>query len=51
MRRRLAAIPCRPVGRYRYKLLIDDSWWTEDPNHGLKEDDGFGGFHSILCIA
>lgn len=51
MRQQLAGIPCQPVGRYRYKLLIDGAWWTEDTSHGLKEEDGFGGFHSILNIA
>ncbi len=43
-------IPCLPAGRYRYKFLVDGERWTEDPNHGLKEEDGFGGFNSILQI-
>lgn len=47
----ITIIPCQPVGRYRYKLLVDGDRWTEDPSHGLKEDDGIGGFHSILNIA
>lgn len=34
--------------RYRYKLVIDESRWSEDPSHEMKEDDGFGGFNSIL---
>jgi 1,4-alpha-glucan branching enzyme len=46
-----AAIPCRPDGSYRYKFLIDGLRWTEDPSHGLKEDDGLGGFNSIFSIA
>lgn len=46
-----AAIPCRPAGSYRYKFLIDGLRWSEDPSHGLKEDDGLGGFNSILSIA
>lgn len=45
-----ASIACQPPGTYRYKLLIDDSRWIEDPSHGLKEDDGLGGFHSLLFI-
>lgn len=45
-----AAIPCQPVGQYRYKFLIDGNRWTEDPSHGLKDEDGFGGFNSILRI-
>ncbi len=46
-----ASIPCHAAGSYRYKFLIDGLRWREDPSHGLKEDDGFGGFNSILSIA
>lgn len=46
-----ASIPCHPRGAYRYKFLVDGLRWTEDPSHGLKEDDGLGGFNSILTIA
>jgi serine protease AprX len=42
---------CKPAGRYRYKFLVDGTHWTEDPSHGLKEEDEFGGFNSILLIA
>lgn len=42
--------PCRPSGVYRYKFLIDGERWTEDPSHGFKEDDGFGGVNSLLRI-
>jgi serine protease AprX len=45
------AVPCRPAGKYRYKFLIDESRWTEDPSHGLKEEDGYGGFNSVLLIS
>jgi serine protease AprX len=45
------AIGCKPAGRYRYKFLVNGTHWTEDPSHGLKEEDGFGGFNSILLIA
>ncbi len=45
-----AAIPCQPAGRYRYKFLIDAERWIEDASHGFKEEDGFGGFNSILVI-
>ena len=45
-----AEMPCRPAGNYLYKFLIDGTKWTEDPSHGLKEDDGLGGFNSILII-
>lgn len=37
-------------GRYRYKFVVDGARWVEDPTHGLKEDDGFGGFNSILHL-
>lgn len=44
------AIPCRPAGRYRYKFLVNDSYWIDDPSHALKADDGLGGLNSILAI-
>jgi serine protease AprX len=44
------SIPCQPAGKYRYKFLVDGTRWTEDPSHGLKEEDGYGGFNSILLI-
>lgn len=34
----------------RYKIVIDGHHWTEDPTHGRKEEDGFGGFHSVLDL-
>lgn len=46
-----AEIASQPAGRYQYKFLIDGTHWTEDPSHGLKEDDGLGGLNSILVIA
>lgn len=45
-----ANIPCQPSGKYRYKFLVNDTIWNEDPSHGFKEDDGQGGFNSILII-
>lgn len=45
-----AEIPCLPSGKYRYKFLIDNTRWVEDTTHGFKEEDGLGGFHSILLI-
>jgi len=44
------AMNCLKAGKYRYKFFVDNERWTEDPSHGLKEEDGFGGFHSILLI-
>jgi serine protease AprX len=46
-----AAIPCQSAGTYRYKFLVNGERWIEDPSHGFKEEDGFGGFHSLLIIA
>lgn len=43
-------IPCVSAGTYRYKFLLDGARWTEDPSHGYKSEDGFGGFNSILTI-
>ena len=37
-------------GKYRYKFFVNSEFWTEDASHGLKEEDGFGGFHSILIV-
>ncbi len=45
-----AAINCLKQGKYRYKFLVNGERWTEDTSHGLKEEDGFGGFHSILIV-
>jgi serine protease AprX len=40
-----------PAGRHRYKFVVDNARWTDDPAHGMKEEDGFGGFNSIINIA
>jgi serine protease AprX len=46
-----AEIPCLPAGLYRYKFMVDgDVNWIEDPSHGLKENDGYNGFNSVLRI-
>jgi serine protease AprX len=45
-----AEIPCQPSGKHTYKFLIDRHRWTEDASHGFKEEDGYGGFNSILMI-
>jgi serine protease AprX len=39
-----------PAGKYRYKFVIDSRTWKEDPSNGMKEEDGLGGFNSILYI-
>jgi serine protease AprX len=45
-----AEIPCLPAGDHHYKLLVDGDLWIEDPSHGYKTEDGFGGFNSILRV-
>jgi serine protease AprX len=39
-----------PSGRYRYKFIINEVRWVDDPHNGFKEPDGFGGFNSVLNI-
>lgn len=45
-----ATVNCLRLGKYRYKFFIDGELWKEDPGHGLKEEDGLGGFNSILLV-
>lgn len=45
-----AEITCLKPGKYRYKFFVNNEFWKEDTSHGLKEEDGFGGFHSILIV-
>jgi len=37
-------------GRYRYKFLLDESRWVEDPANLFKQPNIYGGFDSILTI-
>jgi serine protease AprX len=37
-------------GRQRYKFVVDGSRWIEDPGHGAKESDPYGGFDSMLVV-
>jgi len=39
-----------PSGRYRYRLLVDEVRWIEDPSNGAKEPNAFGGFDSVLEV-
>jgi serine protease AprX len=43
-------IPTPPPGRYRYKFVIDETLWIEDPANNEKEPDGFGGWNSRLVV-
>ncbi len=46
-----AEIPIIPSGKYRYKFVVNGERWLEDTSNGMKEEDGFGGFNSILQIS
>lgn len=43
-------IPAPRPGRYRYKLIVNETRWVEDPNNGAKEPDPFGAFNSVLVV-
>lgn len=43
-------IPKLPSGKYRYKFVIDNALWMEDPTNKDKEPDGFGGWNSRIVI-
>ncbi|HEX8288868.1 MAG TPA: S8 family serine peptidase [Pyrinomonadaceae bacterium] len=45
-----AEIPFQPSGKYAYKFFVNGERWTEDTSHGLKEEDGYGEYNSILII-
>lgn len=38
-----------PPGSYRYKLIVD-GFWIYDEANPLKEQDPFGGYHSLLIV-
>ena len=38
-------------GIFRYKLVIDEVRWIDDPGNGMEEPDNYGGFNSVLNIA
>jgi 1,4-alpha-glucan branching enzyme len=43
------SIPSLPTGIYRYKFIIDDRW-VDDPENTNREQDGYGGFTSLLEV-
>lgn len=45
-----AEIKNLPSNKYRYKFVVNSAIWKEDTSNGMKEEDGFGGFNSILQI-
>ena len=38
-----------PVGRYRYRLVVDGQW-QQDPYNELTESNQFGGFNSVVEV-
>jgi hypothetical protein len=46
---RLEIDPLAP-GRYRYRFLIDDTRWIEDPSHDAKESNPYGSMDSVLIV-
>jgi chromosome partitioning protein len=38
-----------PVGRYRYRLVVDGQW-QQDPYNELTESNPFGGFNSVVEV-
>ncbi len=43
-----ASIERPAAGRLRYKFVVDGNRWTQDPANGLVEEDGYGGFNSVV---
>jgi serine protease AprX len=39
-----------PAGKYRYKFLVDEANWVEDPANLYKQPNIYGGFDSVLFI-
>jgi 1,4-alpha-glucan branching enzyme len=37
-------------GRYRYKFLIDDTRWIEDPANEARESNPYGSQDSVLVV-
>ena len=45
-----ARISIPQSGRYRYKFVVDDNRWIDDPANGWKEPDSYGGFNSVVTV-
>ena len=37
-------------GRHLYKFVVDGTTWLHDPNNPDTEDDGYGGFNSVIDV-
>jgi serine protease AprX len=46
----LCRLPAPGPGRYRYKFVVDDKRWIEDPSNGMRDSDGYGGLNSVLVV-
>jgi serine protease AprX len=46
-----AEIEMLSAGSYRYKFVVDQTLWFDDPCNGLKVTDGHGGFNSVLHVS
>jgi serine protease AprX len=44
------SIPRLPSGEYRYKFILDNQRWINDPENVNVTADGFGGYHSIIAV-
>ena len=38
------------TGRFEYKFIVNGRRWIEDPSHGMKAPDNYGGLNSVLVI-
>ena len=37
-------------GRFEYKFVVDGNRWVEDPSHGMKTPDNYGGLNSVIVL-
>jgi hypothetical protein len=45
-----AHLPRPAAGEYRYKFLVDEVMWLDDPSNTHKAYDGYGGLNSLLSV-
>lgn len=46
-----AEVKSPPPGRYRYKFLVDEGRWVDDPWNARKEPDNWGGHNSVFEVS
>src|SRR5262249_23660649 len=44
------SVPRLPSGQYRYKFVVGEAHWINDPENANIVADGFGGYHSVLEV-